>query len=227
MAALIWGAWGEEWALNEKVSFNGVTKRITVNAGVTSLNIRSDVYSAWVRWLAREANSRFMPACRAVGADPIPGGETGVTVFLMNGWKLVYDPNEVAVDGVLYSEDFDTAFWSADGKPIYPAKVSALVNSSVSYQNVVTGTALTAEQTAAAVWQAAQRSLTQAIPTAAETAAAVRTDLAGEINKLAEVWGRLGLDPSKPLVTGETQISFGDIVMAMAQAGNNVTVTRQ
>jgi hypothetical protein len=38
---------------------------------------------------------------------------------------------------------------------------------------------------------------------------------AGVAEHLAEVWGRLGLDPSKPLISGQTQISFGDIVMAL------------
>jgi hypothetical protein len=45
--------------------------------------------------------------------------------------------------------------------------------------------------------------------------------------RLAEAWGRLGLDPSKPLVTGQTQITFGDIVMAMTGDQNSSTVTRQ
>lgn len=159
MAALVWGAWGEEWALTEKVSFNGSTKRITVNAGVTALDIRTDVYSAWVRWVAREANTRFLQAMRFSGGDPIPGGETGVTFFLMNGWKLELDPNVVAVSGVLYSEDYGTAYWSAQGLPIYPATVSALVNSAVSYQNVVTGdisTVPTSAQIVAAILAAAQ-----------------------------------------------------------------------
>jgi len=159
MAALIWGAWGEEWALNEKVSFNGVTRQIKVNAGVTSLRIREEVYSAWVRWVTREENSRFLGAMRAVGGDPIPGGETGVTFFMTNGWKLVYDPNLVAVEGVLYSEDYATAYWSESGSPIYPATVSSLVNSAVSVQNVVTGTALTVEETANAVWSKALEGL--------------------------------------------------------------------
>lgn len=160
MAALLWAAWGEEWALEEKVSFNGVTKRITVNAGVTSLDIRAEVYSAWVRWVSRESNTRFLQAMQAVGADPIPGGETGLTFFLVNGWKLVYDPNAVAVAGVLYSSDYGTAYWSSSDQPIYPATVSSLVNTAVTYQNVVTGTALTAEQTAEAVWSRALEGLT-------------------------------------------------------------------
>lgn len=160
MAALLWAAWGEEWALEEKVSFNGVTKRITVNAGVTSLDIRAEVYSAWVRWVSRESNTRFLQAMQAVGADPIPGGETGLTFFLINGWKLVYDPNAVAVAGVLYSSDYGTAYWSSSDQPIYPATVSSLVNTAVTYQNVVTGTALTSEQTAEAVWSMALEGLT-------------------------------------------------------------------
>lgn len=47
------------------------------------------------------------------------------------------------------------------------------------------------------------------------------------INRMTEAWGRLGLDPLKPLVTGQTQITFGDIVMALTESGGNVTATRQ
>jgi hypothetical protein len=150
MAALIWAAWGDEWALEEKVSFNGVTKQITVNSGVTALDIRADVYSAWVRWTQREPWS--VHAMRFSGADVIPGGETGVTFFLINGWKLIYDPSLVAASGVLYSDDYATPYWSTAGAAIYPATVSALVNSAVSYQNVVTGTAATPTEIADAVW---------------------------------------------------------------------------
>lgn len=174
MSLAIWSAHGAEWALAEKVSFNGVTKRITVNAGVTALDIREDVYSAWVRWLEREDNARFQLAMRQSGLDPIPGGFTGATYFLINGWKLEYDPSVVAVAGVLYSDDYATAYWSASNQPIYPAVVSSLVNSAVVTQNVVTGTALTPEQTASAVWQAANRTLTASLdPTSAQIVAAV------------------------------------------------------
>ena len=174
MATLAWGAWGDEWALNEKVSFNGTTKRVTVNSGVTSINLRTDVYSAWCRWTVREDNLRFPQAMRSAGGDIIPGGETGITFFTINDWKLCYDPNVVAVTGVLYSEDYQTAFWSLDGtRPIYPATVSSLVNSSVSYQNVVSGVALTAEQTANAVWGATTRTLTALGLTPEQIAAAI------------------------------------------------------
>jgi hypothetical protein len=157
MAALLWGAWGTEWALEEKVSFDGAAKTITVHDNVTTLNIRSEVYSAWVRWFQREPWS--LPAMRFSGADPVPGGETGLTFFTINGWKLVIDFNKVAVSGVLYSEDYDTSYWSSAGLPLYPATVSALVNSAVSYQNVVTGVALSAVEVRQAVWDAPTSSL--------------------------------------------------------------------
>lgn len=136
---IVWAAHGAEWGLAEKVSFNGISRRITVNAGVTLLDIREDVYSAWIRWLEREDNTRFPLAMRQTGFDPIPGGFTGGTYFLRNGWKLEYDPNVVAVNGVLYSDDYPTPYWSSADQPIYPATVSALVNSAVITQNVVTG----------------------------------------------------------------------------------------
>jgi hypothetical protein len=137
MSAYIWAAWSEQWALEEKVSFDGMSKTITVHSDVASLSIRDDVYNAWVRWTEREPWA--FPAMRFSGADPIPGGESGVTFFTINGWKLIYDANKVAINGVLFSEDYPTAYWTVDNQPIYPAVVSSLVNSAVSYQNVVTG----------------------------------------------------------------------------------------
>lgn len=150
MSALIWASWGDEWSLDERVSFNGFTKQIRVLSNVTEVDIRRDVYSAWVRWVEREPWCAL--AMRYSGADPIPNGETGATFFLQDGWKMVYDPTTVAVTGVLYSADYDTAYWSASGQPLYPATVAALVNSAVTTQNVVSGVALTEEQTAMAVW---------------------------------------------------------------------------
>ena len=46
--------------------------------------------------------------------------------------------------------------------------------------------------------------------------------------RLAEAWARLGLDAGKPVTQGNTQISFGDVVLQLALDGNgNGTVTRQ
>ena len=65
--------------------------------------------------------------------------------------------------------------------------------------------------------------------TAEEVATAVWANTTGQAVavRLAEAWGRLGLDASKPLVNGATQISFGGLVMALTESGGNVTLTRQ
>lgn len=213
MAALIWAAWGDEWALDEKVSFNGATKQITVNSGVTAIDIATDVYSGWVRWTGRER--QYLAAMRYSGFDPIPGGRTGATFFLQNGWKLVYDPNTTAVAGVLYSEDYDTAFWNVAGNPLYPATVAALVNSAVSTTNVVTGTALTAEQTANAVWQAAVRTL---------TASTVRADLAPELLRIIELAQVHGLVQGTDLVVTPTSRTAGSVVQTISGDGVNISI---
>ncbi len=148
--------WQSEWLLYEKVEFDGINKLIIVHPDVTTLDIRADVYSAWVRWVQRSPWAKQF--IRFSGADVIPGGETGLTFFTTNGAKLIYNPSVVAIEGVLYSDDYDTPFWGVDGNPIYPAKVSALVNSAVSVQNVVTGTVVTPAE----IWDYVDRQLTVA-----------------------------------------------------------------
>lgn len=66
-------------------------------------------------------------------------------------------------------------------------------------------------------------------PTADAIAAAVWSHTTGTAVavKLAEAWGRLGLDPSKPLISGQTEISFGAIVMALTGDQTSSTLTRQ
>jgi hypothetical protein len=204
---LAWAAFGAEWALAEKVSFNGVTKRITVNAGVTVLDIREDVYSAWVRWIEREDNARFKVAMRVSGFDPIPGGFTGATYFMTNGWKLEYDANVVAVNGVLYSDDFATPYWSAQDLPIYPATVSSLVNSAVITQNVVTGNL-------------------DDVPTKEEIASQVRTTLAEELARIIELAKIHGLVSGSPLTVTPTSRSAGGINQTVTENGEAVTVAR-
>lgn len=45
--------------------------------------------------------------------------------------------------------------------------------------------------------------------------------------RLAEAWGRLGLDPANPLISGQTEISFGAIVMALTGNETASTLIRQ
>lgn len=166
MAALVWGAWSPDWALESKVSFDGINKIIYVHPEVTSLDIRQDIYSAWIDWVVLRDNAKFLPVLRVTGFDPIGAGQyTGDTYFLINGWKLSVNLAKVRVTGVLYSDNYDTAYFTSDLTPQYPATVSSLVNTVV-----VAGSS---SMSPAEVWAYESRSLSQNIPTAQQTAEAV------------------------------------------------------
>lgn len=122
-----------------KVTIDGLAKTITVDVGVTSIDIRVDVYTEWVNWMQLSAdNQKWLLAMRYSGIDPIPGGESGGIFFLRNGWKLIIDFTQTSVSGVLFSDDYATAYWNSSGSPLYPAYVSALVNTVVTSTPVIT-----------------------------------------------------------------------------------------
>lgn len=163
MAALLWGAWSPDWASGSKVDFDGINRIIYVHPEVTTLNIRTDVYSAWIDWVILRDNSKFLPSIRYTGFDPIGGGNyTGDSYFLVNGWKLSVDLAKVKVTGVLFSDDYDTAYYTPDLTAQYPATVAALVNT-VSLPSTTT-------ITPAEMWAYSNRSLSVEPPTAQQIA---------------------------------------------------------
>lgn len=125
----IWASWSPDWSLYDKVDFDGINKVIYVHPEVTSLDIRQDVYTSWVDWVSLRDNLKFKSAIRVSGLDPIGSGAyTGDVYFLINGWKLSVNLQRVKITGVLYSDDFDTAYYTETLSPQYPATVAALVN---------------------------------------------------------------------------------------------------
>lgn len=216
----LWYNWQSEWLLYEKVEFDGATRQIIIHSDVSELDIRNDVYSAWVRWMPLRNNARWLQAMRYTGLDVIPGGQTGDVYFLRNGWKLIIDLNKVKVSGVLYSDDYTTAYYNSALNPLYPATVSALVNTVTNTQNVVTGD-LSSVPTI--------QQISNVIPTSASNANAVWSHSSSitVITQLLETWQRLGLDPNAPMTTNDTTISFASIVQAMVEVNGAVTVTRQ
>ena len=127
----------------QKVVFDGPNRVIIVDENVTELDIREDVYEAWKEWVRNpdlQINASYPAAIRGVGGDPISGTTdqfVGDIYFLFNGWRLAYDPRVVAVTGVLYSDDYATAYFFDETNkletpellsPIFPARVSSVVN---------------------------------------------------------------------------------------------------
>lgn len=104
-------------------------RHIVIAPDVTTLDIKLDVYKAIKTWYALYDNSKFLFPIRTIGGDATGNNQfAGDIYFLINNYRIVYDPTKVQVSGVLYSDDFDTP-WLNVGTldPVYPAVVSNLV----------------------------------------------------------------------------------------------------
>ena len=116
------------WLLFLKVSFDGVTKLITVNSNESVIDVQEDLYSAWKRWIQTRDNLKYINAMRSVGGDPTVGGEfLGATFFVTNGWRIVLT-NATTIEGNIFSDDFDTPYLTEEGVVIAFSKVSNLID---------------------------------------------------------------------------------------------------
>ena len=133
---LNYGHW-DLWQLYQKVTFDGANRIIRVNPGVTELNIKSDIYSDWKEWVRSSSdNAVWLPAIRTIGGDPTVEGQfAGDIYFLINDWKLYIDLTKVKVTGVLFSDDYEAAYFSYDDVIQYPVQVSSIVSGSAQLVN--------------------------------------------------------------------------------------------
>ena len=163
------------WRLYHKVTFDGANRIIYVNDGVTSLNIKNDVYSDWKEWVASYSdNAVWPPAIRTIGGDPTVGIErAGDIYFLINGWKLYIDLTKVRVIGTLFSDDFDSAYYDYSGTIQYPVQVTSTVST------VETAAAVSASN----IWDYSSRTLTQEIAADAPTTEEIATAVWGYITR--------------------------------------------
>ncbi len=178
------------------ISFDGVTKIITLSAGTTELDV-VDLYSRWKNWV-QGGNANFLEAFAPVGGNPIDaanGTSVPLYAFLTNGWRVrPQSANHTlnVVGGVLLV--------AGGGDPFVDPVGSYVVR--VNYQQPV-----------------------QAITVATGGAAAGLTP--EQATKLLEVWKRLGLDGSAPLVNTDTEISAGSLVLNITKTDTSTTVARQ
>lgn len=176
-----YGYW-DLWRLYHKVTFDGANRIIRVNEGVTDLDIKKDIYSDWKEWVSSMPdNTYWPPAIRTIGGDPtVSGQRAGDIYFLQNNWKLYIDLTQVRVTGILFSDNFDSAYYDFNGNIQYPAQVASLVTTAETTSNSG-GSGDGA--TAAEIWSYSSRTLTSAAgPTASEIADAVWDELAADHN---------------------------------------------
>ena len=77
----------------QKVSFDGPNRIIYVNEGVTELDVKIDIYSAWKEWnlgsLEAPLPMAWKEAISAIGGEPLNDTlNVGSTFFLENGWRI-------------------------------------------------------------------------------------------------------------------------------------------
>lgn len=96
-----------------KVSFSGYDKTITINNGITSVDVGVDIYSEWKRWCSNHVNMKWNQALSVIGGDQLTDTKKlGTTFFLNNGWKIrPFEGNHTLyVNGNLYASDGSSPF---------------------------------------------------------------------------------------------------------------------
>jgi len=104
------GGFWDTWYAYHKVTFDYENRYILINEGVTSLNVKTDIYSDWKEWVlfSEHTNSGYSEAVSTVGGDPISATEKlGDTYFLENGWKIKPWNGHSSIDivGNIYTRD--------------------------------------------------------------------------------------------------------------------------
>jgi hypothetical protein len=98
----------------QKVSFDGINRIIYVAEGVTVLDVKVDVYSAWKEWILgnqENPNGAVWPeAISAIGGEPLSDVlNVGSTFFLENGWRIQPYPSKspyiLSVNGNIYTRE--------------------------------------------------------------------------------------------------------------------------
>jgi len=121
---------GDYWEEGHKVTFDTKRKLAIVSPYITTLNIKTELYSDYKEWFKLRDNSgQGDLAIRTIGGDPTTEGElAGDIYFMINGWRVVIDPTQVAVTGAIFSDDYPSA-WLEQGtlKPFFPIKVASIV----------------------------------------------------------------------------------------------------
>jgi len=112
--------WDPNQFPNQKVSFDGLSKIIFVNEGVTSLNVKEDIYSAWKEWIISSPESysgttnssagSYPAAISAIGGEPLNDTlNVGSTFFLENGWRIQPFASKIpyilTVNGNIYTRE--------------------------------------------------------------------------------------------------------------------------
>lgn len=205
-----------------KCVFDGENKLIYVNPAVSNIKVKEDVYSDWKEWSQVRDHSKFPPAIRTSGGDPIgdTGEFTGDVYFLINGWQFVID-HSLNIDGVIYSDDFDSPFVQTVGTQIVTNKVSSLVSVIAPQISGIT------VPTAVEIRQEMDTNSSKLISINNKVQTLTNTGLTTtQATMLLEMYNLLGLDPTKPLIVTQNARVAGDINQMIVTSSTETIVSR-
>lgn len=131
-----------------KATFDGINKIITINSGITNINVKTDLYSDWKEWVFTSSNAKYEPAFRSVGGDELQVNYfLAPTFFLLNGWRIRPDESNhtLVVVGNLYVDGSnDSPFISTIGN--YRVMINSTTSNVVNV--IATGSGVTSQNVA-------------------------------------------------------------------------------
>lgn len=179
--------------------FDGATKRITLSAGTTSVDLAT-LYSRYKDWLLL-GNAGFLPAFKTVGGD-IPA--IPLYLFLLNGWRIVPQGADHVLTvggGVLEVEGGGDPFVDPAGS--YKIRINRQAPGiAIGYSTGGAGS------------------------DSGAIAAAVRSELGEELLRLMELAKVHGLIPGVPVVITQAARTAGDVHQSLSGDQTTSTVAR-
>lgn len=131
-------------------TFDGDNLLITLTAGGVAheVDVQVDLYSDWKEWVKLAGNSKYPPAFRTIGGDPLtPGINAGAYYFIRNdlGWRIkpAEEDSTISLTGNLAPEN--------SALPIFEPTVGAFTVAILGLQPITqsVATILTQQQSAA------------------------------------------------------------------------------
>ncbi len=189
-----------------KVTFNGETKLITVITGTTDIDVELDLYSEWKNWINLADNAKYLHAFRTFGGDATNAEETQFApkfFFLMNGWKIMVNGDNIQVQLNLYIDGGGSPFIVNNGSVV----------SKISDANVIGGAGgLTSEE----------HTKLMSVPEAQTNADTLLNSIALNYNTIGSL-GELLNEIRK--ITKNKVVAIGDVIDVYEEDGTTIWKT--
>jgi len=91
-------------------SFDGDNLVITLDSGVTAVDVQVDLYSDWKEWVKLSDNAKYPLAFRSIAGDPLSGALNAAPYYFFrndNGWRIRPPEEDITISltGNLVAED--------------------------------------------------------------------------------------------------------------------------